>query len=277
MGLHPDHSYARSLARFAANLGPVAWKVASKKIERCLPAGVKFGRGWVGENDILPQRRVLGPFSAPASVSPKAVHSGTELMDNLLEQQRASLPETAVPSLPDCKESAEVQLDKVENTEGLNSDAEPNALKSGSSLNVLRPPFQIPRRSMGLGINGINGVSKINLAAHMGKLIGVARADGFNFQSPRLLDPSSRTGTNSVAPGSTQNLNAEDPRTPGDTAGLHRSPPSNESSQQKPDSELSQKQRPGSLPPDLNFGFQSPSSPTSGKPETEKPDLALQL
>ncbi|XP_030552676.1 uncharacterized protein LOC115756846 [Rhodamnia argentea] len=274
VGLHPDHSYARSLARFAANLGPVAWKVASKRIERSLPAGVKFGPGWVGENDISPQRRVLGPFSAPASLSPKAVQCGTELKVNLLEkQQRASLPETAVPST----ESAEVQLDKVENTEGLNSASEPNALKSGSSLNVLRPPFQIPQSCTGLGINGINGVSKINLAAHMGKLIGVARADGFNFQSPRLLDPSSRSGTNSIAPGSAQNLNVEDPRTPGETAGLHRSPPSNESSQHKTNSELLQQQRPGSLPPDLNFGFQSPSSPASGKPETEKPDLALQL
>ncbi|KAI3441154.1 uncharacterized protein J3R85_002387, partial [Psidium guajava] len=278
VGLHPDHSYARSLARFAANLGPVAWKVASKKIERSLPAGVKFGPGWVGENDISPQRRVLGPFAAPTSLSPKAVQCGAELKDNLLEkQQRVSLLETAVPSLPDSTESAEVQLDKVENTEGLNSASEPNALKSGSSLNVLKPPFQIPQSCSGLGINGINGLSKINLAAHMGKLIGVARADGFNFQSPRFLNPSSRTGTNSVAPGSAQNLNVEDPRTPGETAGLHRSSPSIESSQHKTDSELSQQQRPGSLPPDLNFGFQSPSSPASGKPEMEKPDLALQL
>lgn len=278
VGLHPDHSYARSLARFAANLGPVAWKVASKKIERSLPAGVKFGPGWVGENDILPLRRVLGPFPAPASLSPRAVQCGAELKDNILEnQQRASLPETAVPSLPHSEESAEVQLDKVENTEGLSSASEPNASKSGSSLNVLRPPFQTTQSSTGLGINGINGVSKINLAAHMGKLIGVTRADGFNFRSPRLLDPSSRTGTNSVAPGSAQNLNVEDPRTPGETVGLHRGPPSNESSQQKPNSELSQQQRPGSLPPDLNFGFQSSSSPTSGKPEKEKPDLALQL
>ncbi|KAF8013220.1 hypothetical protein BT93_I1174 [Corymbia citriodora subsp. variegata] len=269
VGLHPDHSYARSLARFAANLGPVAWKVASKKIERSVPAGVKFGPGWVGENDILPLRRVLGPFPAPASLSPKAVQCSTELKDNLLEkQQRSSLPETAAPSLPNSEESAEVQLDKVENTEGLNAASEPIALKSGSSLNVLRPSFQIPQSSTGLGINGINGVSKINLAAHMGKLIGVARADGFNFRSPRLLDPSSRTGTNSVAPGSAQNLNVEDPRNPGQTVGLHRNPTSNESSQQKPDSELSQQQRPGSLPPDLNFGFQSPSSPASGQRAT---------
>ncbi|XP_042519987.1 uncharacterized protein LOC122093669 [Macadamia integrifolia] len=54
VGLHADHSYARSLARFAATLGSVAWKVASRKIEQSLPAGMKFGRGWVGEYEPLP-------------------------------------------------------------------------------------------------------------------------------------------------------------------------------------------------------------------------------
>nr|POF14513.1 bromodomain and phd finger-containing protein 3 [Quercus suber] len=54
VGLHAEYSYARSLARFAATLGPVAWKVASQRIEQALPAGCKFGRGWVGEYEPLP-------------------------------------------------------------------------------------------------------------------------------------------------------------------------------------------------------------------------------
>ncbi|CAL5335695.1 unnamed protein product [Camellia sinensis] len=54
VGLHADHSYARSLARFAATLGPVAWKVASKRIEQALPPGFKFGRGWVGDYEPPP-------------------------------------------------------------------------------------------------------------------------------------------------------------------------------------------------------------------------------
>lgn len=54
VGLHADHSYARSLARFAATLGPVAWKAASHRIEQALPVGYKFGRGWVGEFEPLP-------------------------------------------------------------------------------------------------------------------------------------------------------------------------------------------------------------------------------
>ncbi|KAL6553396.1 hypothetical protein OROGR_007238 [Orobanche gracilis] len=54
VGLYSDHSYARSLARFAATLGTVAWEVASKRIEHALPQGFRFGQGWVGEYEPLP-------------------------------------------------------------------------------------------------------------------------------------------------------------------------------------------------------------------------------
>lgn len=54
VGLQAELSYARSLARFAATLGPIAWKVASRRIEQALPVGCKFGRGWVGEYEPLP-------------------------------------------------------------------------------------------------------------------------------------------------------------------------------------------------------------------------------
>ncbi|KAK6946929.1 Bromodomain [Dillenia turbinata] len=54
VGLQAEYFYARSLVRFAATLGPTAWKVASKRIEQVLPVGFKFGRGWVGEYEPLP-------------------------------------------------------------------------------------------------------------------------------------------------------------------------------------------------------------------------------
>ncbi|KAI8552840.1 hypothetical protein RHMOL_Rhmol06G0299500 [Rhododendron molle] len=54
VGLNADYSYSRSLARFAATLGPVAWNVASKRIEQGLPPGFKYGRGWVGDYEPLP-------------------------------------------------------------------------------------------------------------------------------------------------------------------------------------------------------------------------------
>lgn len=50
VGLQEPLAYARSLARFAANLGPVAWKVASRRIEYVLPPGTQYGPGWVAEN-----------------------------------------------------------------------------------------------------------------------------------------------------------------------------------------------------------------------------------
>ncbi|PNX93429.1 bromodomain-containing protein, partial [Trifolium pratense] len=54
VGLQAEYSYARSLARFAATLGPTAWRIASQKIQQALPSGCKFGRGWVGEYEPLP-------------------------------------------------------------------------------------------------------------------------------------------------------------------------------------------------------------------------------
>ncbi|XP_006302024.2 bromodomain-containing protein 9 [Capsella rubella] len=64
VGLRTEYGYARSLARYAANLGPVAWRFASKRIETMLPAGTEFGPGWVGENpeappENAPQQQIL--------------------------------------------------------------------------------------------------------------------------------------------------------------------------------------------------------------------------
>ncbi|XAR64266.1 hypothetical protein NMG60_11024540 [Bertholletia excelsa] len=53
VGLHSEHGYTFSLAQFAAKLGPVAWEIASKKIEYVLPAGFRFGPGWIGDDEAL--------------------------------------------------------------------------------------------------------------------------------------------------------------------------------------------------------------------------------
>ncbi|KAG8080404.1 hypothetical protein GUJ93_ZPchr0007g4668 [Zizania palustris] len=49
VGPHAEHSYARSLARFAGSLGTHGWRLVSERIQQVLPTDVKFGRGWVGE------------------------------------------------------------------------------------------------------------------------------------------------------------------------------------------------------------------------------------
>ncbi|KAH7330864.1 hypothetical protein KP509_20G005700 [Ceratopteris richardii] len=46
-----DFAYARSLARFAADLGQDVWKIAAEKIAKALPSGVPFGPGWVGQRE----------------------------------------------------------------------------------------------------------------------------------------------------------------------------------------------------------------------------------
>ncbi|KAH7301608.1 hypothetical protein KP509_23G034300 [Ceratopteris richardii] len=53
-----DMAYARSLARFAGDLGPDVWKIAAEKIRRAMPLGVPFGPGWVGQQEAP----LVGPF-----------------------------------------------------------------------------------------------------------------------------------------------------------------------------------------------------------------------
>eukprot|EP01018_Ginkgo_biloba_P031539 Gb_16964 [translate_table: standard] len=55
--IYSQYPYARSLARFCVGLGPIAWKIAAKKIEQALPPGVPFGPGWVGEDMAPPSAR----------------------------------------------------------------------------------------------------------------------------------------------------------------------------------------------------------------------------
>lgn len=81
VGLHAEHSYARSLARFAGSLGAQGWRIASERIQQALPAEVKFGRGWVGEYEPL-----LPPILVMQDQSRSLISSGVNV------QRNASLP-----------------------------------------------------------------------------------------------------------------------------------------------------------------------------------------
>lgn len=95
-----EHGYARSLARFAANLGPYVWKVASKKIETVLPAGLKFGPGWVGEDDTSPIQPYLLPEHQMPSLDLGVVHhpnrplppATSSFSNSCFAESRRSLP-----------------------------------------------------------------------------------------------------------------------------------------------------------------------------------------
>ncbi|TKY75540.1 Bromodomain and PHD finger-containing protein 3 [Spatholobus suberectus] len=170
VGLHSEFGYARSVAQFAANLGPVAWKIASKKIEKCLSPGIKFGRGWVGENDVkLPQHSPaptlsspLQPLSSQSCLSASIIgtyelkngKSSEKPEGNILSDKHAPLitlpPDylttkhisalfTSSSSSVAAIKSSVCKMGKSEANEGLNSPLGGNLPRTASQVNGFNP------------------------------------------------------------------------------------------------------------------------------------------
>ncbi|KAI9182266.1 hypothetical protein LWI28_023717 [Acer negundo] len=249
VGLHSDHGYTRSLARFAANIGPFAWKIASKRIERCLPPGVGFGPGWVGENDVVPLRPLLQSpaslgqlsslqaFSLPenlcSGVTPSTIESKEDKLTEKSEGEASSekhlpskhsaldnhfkkpVPVSAInsPSLSVASSSSEPGTENAKVVEGLNSHPRFNIQNSSKGAIKARPPFQSHQSSViHPGMNGFNGTYGFNLPAQMGKLIEAAKSAGFSFSPSQVVDAVSRTNTNLVQPVTLNSLHLEDPK-----------------------------------------------------------------
>ncbi|KAL9264434.1 Bromodomain and PHD finger-containing protein [Drosera capensis] len=204
VGLQAEYGYARSLARFAAKLGPVAWKVASKKIMRCLPNGVKFGPGWVGENEATAQRRKLPPSptsasqplaprplsvhgNSPTAPTSSAVDSAANMPQRRVDESRLdekpmpcsqpsldANPSKHVASVSPSAEAPDASVSPTlagaEAARGLSPGA--NSLKS--NVGLIRPglPFQAQLRPT---MNGFYGTFGFNNPSQMGKLIGGSR------------------------------------------------------------------------------------------------------
>lgn len=289
MGLHSEHGYARSLARFAAKLGPVAWKVASRKIQRCLPASVKFGPGWVGDNEAPAERQVpqqLPPAagsqpSLPASLPISGDSSSAPDQDRVesnhsTHKQEEQSSKTKIPSIqPKLVEGSSKVLSPSFTSDGTSVSSSPVTPGNGGAprLNVSEASTSShPNTTSSMlnrstnttkdnrpRINGLNGSYGLSFAAQMGKMIGAAAA------RPMTL---SRTETDSLGPPSADDNSCEGAKLaensitmrPGDCL---------------PNTRQTQKGSPS--PPDLNVGFQAPSSPCSGKADSVQPDLALQL
>ncbi|CAH2069913.1 unnamed protein product, partial [Thlaspi arvense] len=90
VGLDAENAYGRSLARFAATLGPVAWKIASQRIEQALPEEIKFGRGWVGEYEPLP--------TPVQTCTPKEAFVFSKPLSNAAAEKNETLFKTLVPA-----------------------------------------------------------------------------------------------------------------------------------------------------------------------------------
>ncbi|GMH16327.1 hypothetical protein Nepgr_018168 [Nepenthes gracilis] len=300
VGLHSEYGYARSLARFAAKLGPVAWRVASKKIDRCLPTGVKFGPGWVGDNEAAAPRPVPQPSSAAASQPPPPQHlsvpgnPSTNATQGALETlgkpsenvETDGISEKHVapsqPALDDhsTKTSSPSPATIAATTAAASlSEAVKRLNSHAAAFNVLNSsvgsPFQtcqsspIPPRK-----NGVNGAFGFDVPPQMGRSIGAGPSARFNVGPRPIPGMVLKCDGNHVRPPALEsNINSEN------------SSPA-KSSHCLPDSKLapqpswqrsSPQQKPGSIPPDLNVGFQSPGSPASRRPDSTQPDLVLQL
>lgn len=273
VGLHSDHGYARSLAQFAANLGPVAWKVASKMIERSLPAGVKFGPGWVGENPFLPQRQFQ--LSSPALSSLCLLSfpgsSGSKDTDHCFHDPRddsAEKPEEdhsnplekhppSIPSSDPLPPPENLPQPITEETEAVDRSK------------LRRPQIPIYRN----GFTSPYGYDNNLAAAHTGKITGAKHSSGFHSHPKGLLEVKSTICMNSLHQGPANSIDGEDPNTSHNNSSHGRSP----LLQRKPELGVPHQQWPESAAPDLNVRFYSPGSPNSTRANSAQPDLALQL
>ncbi|KAM1031453.1 hypothetical protein ACFX2C_035242 [Malus domestica] len=197
VGLHSDYGYARSLARFAANLGPVAWNIAAKKIERSLPPGVKFGPGWIGENDVAPNRPLqlasaslgqpsssepfpIRPNASSAATSYSVESNGDKLSEKLSGHNSSEKPlghnssEKHVPSIPSANTSSPLPLSAATSSPPIVANKSPEPLPGkvetaegsnahtgfnmpSSNLGVMRPKSPFQIHQNSVFRPGING------------------------------------------------------------------------------------------------------------------------
>ncbi|KAK8623223.1 hypothetical protein V6N13_118111 [Hibiscus sabdariffa] len=240
VGLSAENGYATSLSRFAADLGPVVWKIASKKIESVLPRGVKFGPGWVGENKMIEQSRFS--FS-------KEYISSNSLSDN---HSSRLLP----PSTPGSNSIAASRcpLQGKEDAETVRGLCSQNDSTSA-------PSHQFQQRTLlHPGIKGSIG----DYSSQTGLVVPlVSENTPMPFQQRSMVSGSSST----MWPMSKQTKFDDSSSSANAMAniGLHW----------KPDKE----QDSVPFPPDLNVRFLAPGSPSSSLPigSPQRPDLALQL
>lgn len=279
VGFHGEHAYARSLARFAANLGPAGWEIAARQIEKVLPPGTKFGRGWIGEPDPPPQQY------QPPLLSTSPLHPSSQLKTP--PPPSPVLPKgEAAPERPDGFAAAAAAED------GRHARAPPGSSPAfpgrsggpsydGGGFGMIgggaaaaaapppkAPPFQLQQHSTASTpvINGFSAALSSS-SSQFGRMLRPPAAAPPPLTHSGVLEMVSRGGGNSVIhaamssqPEPANGAVAGDPRVSWRGLSLRSTPES-------------------APPPDLNIRFQSPSSPPAGGgvADSQQPDLALQL
>ncbi|KAJ8485561.1 hypothetical protein OPV22_018046 [Ensete ventricosum] len=284
VGLYMEHAYARSLARFAAKLGPIGWEIAAKRIESVLPPGTKFGRGWVGDNEV-PQpsqpplltrspSRVSQPESTPTTSALASEHSPSGMLTEVCAN---TTPSTSSPLSSRVLDSGEV----IARNHG--SVFKPQSAVGGQG-NWQKTPFHLNQAAAAMqpNMNGFNNPLGFNHPSQVGKsVITCASPESFSSEAmrthSRALDMVARNSSQTTS----SNFNIDkvtmvaDPST-SSSSGSHL--PDSGHDSQGTWRGLSINPKSASVPPDLNVGFQTPGSPVSGfLLDSQNPNLSLQL
>nr|CAD1819219.1 unnamed protein product [Ananas comosus var. bracteatus] len=254
--LHMEYSYARSLARFAATLGPIAWKIASERIEKVLPSGVKFGPGWVGEYEPLPTAIIsLENHSKLLKRQKKAKIDQKQLL--LVPKQRLF----SVIAEPQTRSNGIMLQPKKEQecfTSSLSSPVDtvlrrPEHPEGAASRVSDTVPFLKANGQPKLYINQPDGVSPHTRSSHIGINLGGSSGGKFSRKSD-TNQPSNDLGFISKHP----------QRMAVDLMVVSQ-----------------EKKNKDTLPPDLNISFPIQGSPVRQSSgihlDAQQPDLALQL
>ncbi|KAF7829476.1 Bromodomain and PHD finger-containing protein 3 [Senna tora] len=182
VGLNVKHSYARSLACFAADLGPVVWKIAARKIRSVLPVGHGFGPGWVGEDEVS-QRQHYSVYDEERSLDSSSIP----------EDYSSRFPPSPSGSLPVANKSCLQGGDMILNR-GLNSQSEMNSFNSVGSGIESMVPLRIQQESVVHSDNlfGSNGRLGPKFSPQM-RMVKLADLTGFpsSGDGPQMIDKDS--------------------------------------------------------------------------------------
>ncbi|KAJ8772682.1 hypothetical protein K2173_027859 [Erythroxylum novogranatense] len=273
VGLNSEHGYARSLSRFAADLGPVAWKFASKKIQSVLPVDIEFGRGWVGQHN-----SVEGQHFSVLDQQRSQDTSALDSHKSNLQPLNVSCPNSLATS----------RDDMAETVSGLSSPSERSSLNTNITLGGINQVPSFPNQQNLMITSDVNGLS-YGFGNKFSTQMGIARPrtpQGFSIASSCNSTLASVPG-NYFTKSSDKSSETSNGLLPsGISSTMHSGTESHVLLNVGLGGNLSWQ---GFLPhhlqdslpcaPDLNVGFLAPSSPASGMPisSPQQPDLALQL
>ncbi|KAF5739297.1 hypothetical protein HS088_TW12G00500 [Tripterygium wilfordii] len=275
VGVGLEHGHARSLARFAADLGPAVWKVASKKIESVLPFGLGYGPGWVGEDKAdeclacLPSEK-------------------QNVFDNRVPNDHVGglPPSCGANSIVASRFLSQTNRDMKEGVAGPSSQGELNSLDGG--LNGIKHVGAFQNQAKPVlhsNMNGFSGGFGHNYLSPTGTLRIETPTEKSSFDSTAV--PSHSTSGNDFASskanltGNSRELHSGNSSAAGSGFSLQTVLPHAAAAKSSWQG-LSPcgKQDAPPFSPDLNAGFLAPGSPSCtnvpiGSPQ--QPDLALQL